>query len=105
MPTALTVETNGQQRHAPEAEPLPLSVSGLGFEAGGVRLLDNISLQLRRPGISVLLGPNGAGKSLFLRLCHGLLTPTSGRIAWGDLSPQQARGRQAMVFQKPVLLK
>ena len=46
--------------------------------------------------------PNGAGKSLLLRLCHGLLTPTHGTLSWGKT---EAKQHQAMVFQKPVLLR
>ncbi|HYQ90611.1 MAG TPA: ATP-binding cassette domain-containing protein [Candidatus Competibacteraceae bacterium] len=53
----------------------------------------------------VVLGPNGAGKSLLLRLCDGLLTPTSGTLDWNGRSPAQARPYRAMVFQRPVLLR
>ena len=38
---------------------------------------------------TVILGPNGAGKSVLLRLCHGLLTPTGGSIAWN--APETTR--------------
>jgi tungstate transport system ATP-binding protein len=51
----------------------------------------------------VILGPNGAGKSLLLRLCHGLLAPSEGRVAW--TLPELAGRRQAMLFQRPVLLR
>src|SRR5690606_6800104 len=42
------------------------------------------------------------GKSVLLRLCHGLLQPTGGEIRW---SAPQPRARQAMVFQRPVMLR
>ena len=51
----------------------------------------------------VILGPNGAGKSLLLRLCHGLIRPDAGRVLWAR--PEMAPARQAMVFQRPVLLR
>jgi tungstate transport system ATP-binding protein len=52
---------------------------------------------------TVILGANGAGKSVLMRLCHGLLAPTSGSIEWrGGLN---GRRRQAMVFQRPVMLR
>ena len=70
----------------------------------GDRLLfENLSWVLNRGDALWLRGPNGAGKSLFLRLCHGLLQPTQGSIRW-----QQKTGadrHQAMVFQRPVMLR
>lgn len=87
-----------------DASILPLEVDELGFEAGGRTLLDGLTFSLR-PGLcSVLLGSNGAGKSLTLRLCHGLLPPSRGTVRWA-VPDAQARRRQAMVFQRPVLLR
>jgi tungstate transport system ATP-binding protein len=85
---------------------LPVHASGLVFEAGGRRLIDGLDLTLR-PGVrTVVMGPNGSGKSLMLRLLHGLLEPSAGAILWGGRPPDQAiRLRQAMVFQRPVLLR
>ncbi|GAA0594943.1 ATP-binding cassette domain-containing protein [Caenispirillum bisanense] len=89
------------------ADPLlPLRVDGLCFaSAGGAPLLSDLRFDLTDAGATVLLGHNGAGKSLLLRLLHGLLTPTAGSIRWHGLSPAEARPRQAMVFQRPVMLR
>jgi tungstate transport system ATP-binding protein len=38
-----------------------------------------------------------------MRLCHGLLKPTAGVIAWRG--PTNGGLRQAMVFQRPVMLR
>lgn len=85
---------------------LPLRVEGLTFEAGGRRLVDSVELELAAGGVTVVMGPNGAGKSLLLRLLHGLIAPTAGTIAWGARGDREGvRGRQAMVFQRPVLLR
>jgi len=87
---------------------LPLEVSDLVYEIGGTRLLHDINFRLTAGTRTVLLGPNGAGKSLMLRLCHGLLTPTMGAIRWGGevrSDPARHRRQQAMVFQRPVLLR
>ena len=85
---------------------LPLRVSGLTFEAGGGRLVDGVDLTLRAGGTTVILGPNGAGKSLLLRLLNGLIAPASGTILWDGIPlSDSVRRRQAMVFQKPVLLR
>ena len=52
-----------------------------------------------------MLGPNGAGKTSVLKLCLGLEKPTQGSLQWGGLAQAEARRRQAMVFQKAVLLR
>lgn len=83
---------------------LPLSVSGLGFSTGGKRLLHGLDFELAAGSRTLIMGPNGAGKSLTLRLCHGLLQPTEGRIDWRGGLPD-ADKRHAMVFQRPVMLR
>lgn len=89
-----------------QAQMLPLDVRGLVFEAGGKRLIDGIDLRLTDGEITVIMGPNGAGKSLLLRLIHGLLTPIYGEILWGgEKISEKMRIRQAMMFQRPVLLR
>lgn len=82
---------------------LPLRLDRLGFSAGGVDLLSDISLTVRPGRRLLVIGPNGAGKSLLLRLCHGLIQPNSGRVIWADGSVRPRS--QAMVFQRPVLLR
>ena len=92
---------------AAESTPLlPLEARGITFEAGGRLLIAGIDLKLR-PGVrTVVMGPNGAGKSLLLRLLHGLLQPNSGMVLWNGRPADDAmRRRQAMVFQRPVLLR
>jgi tungstate transport system ATP-binding protein len=83
---------------------LPLRVDGLRYAVGGEALLHGLSFVLDQGPRSIILGPNGAGKSLTLRLCHGLLEPTGGRVGWA-VEAQAARRRQAMVFEKPVMLR
>ena len=94
-------------RLPPEAPEriLPLRVHELSYEIGRKRLLEGISFHTHVGPRTVVLGPNGAGKSLLLRLCHGLLQPSAGSITWAGAAPATARGRQAMVFQRPVLLR
>jgi len=85
---------------------LPLEVSSLCYRAGQETLLDNVDLTVESAGISVVMGANGAGKSLLLRLIHGLLEAGSGAIRWHGLPMDEAlRRRQALVFQKPVLMR
>lgn len=84
----------------------PLSVHDLRLDADGRRLVDIAKLSVSAGGPTVILGPNGAGKSLLLRLLHGLIEPTGGRIDFnGQPIGVDVQRRQAMVFQKPVLLR
>lgn len=84
---------------------LPLTLDRVCFAAGGRRIIDEVSLTVEAGSRTVILGPNGAGKSVLLRLCHGLLAPTSGRIAWSAPDRTSGMRRQAMVFQRPVMLR
>jgi tungstate transport system ATP-binding protein len=88
-----------------QAAILPLVVRDLCYEIGGKRLLDSICFHTDAGPRTVVLGPNGAGKSVLLRLCHGLLQPSAGTITWAGTAPKTARRCQAMVFQRPVLLR
>ena len=45
---------------------------------GGVRALDNLTLEVPAGIVFGFLGPNGAGKTTTIRLLLGLLEPTSG---------------------------
>ena len=81
---------------------LPLRLEDVSFAAGGRPIIEHVSLALEAGPSTIILGANGAGKSVLMRLMHGLIAPTSGRIAW---SGEGARRRQAMVFQRPVMLR
>lgn len=102
MPEAIAI---AQARDAVAAKPAG-EVSGLTYQAGGRFLIDSINLRIPGDGITVLMGPNGAGKSLLLRLMHGLLEATAGTVRWhGRGLDDDVRRQQAMVFQRPVLLR
>jgi tungstate transport system ATP-binding protein len=80
---------------------LPLRLEEVAYAPGGTRVLGPVSLTVGAGAPTVVIGPNGSGKSTLLRLMHGLVAPSAGRIAWaGD-----ATARQAMLFQRPVMLR
>ena len=86
------------------AEPLfPLRAQALGVVLGGHAAISEANLAIDGPRRVVVLGANGAGKSVLLRLLHGLIAPTTGTILWAGGS-QRPRA-QAMVFQRPVMLR
>lgn len=84
---------------------LPLAVEDVSFLGEGRKLVDGASFSVPAGGLTVLLGPNGAGKSLTLRLCHGLLAPSAGRVLWAAGALNGRAKRHAMVFQKPIMLR
>ena len=84
---------------------LPLRLEAVGYEQGGTALLQQVTAVLASGPRTVILGPNGAGKSILLRLCHGLIQPTAGRVRWLGPGGDAPRLRQAMVFQRPVMLR
>lgn len=84
---------------------LPLSLRDLRFSVAGRPIIDGISANFEAGPATIILGANGAGKSMLMRLMHGLLVPTSGAVQWREPSPARIRRAQAMVFQRPIMLR
>ena len=84
---------------------LPLRLTEVSFAAGGRTIIDRVSLEIGMGPSTIILGANGAGKSVLMRLMHGLLEPSSGRIDWNAPERPGAPRKQAMVFQRPVMLR
>jgi branched-chain amino acid transport system ATP-binding protein len=57
-----------------------LELQGVHASYGAVRVLTDVSLEVRRGEIVCLLGPNAAGKTTTLRAILGLTPPRAGRI-------------------------
>ena len=86
-----------------EAAVFPLEARNLSVRLGGVTCLSGINLTLRGTRRVGILGANGAGKSVLLRTLHGLIHPSEGTVTWGHSTKRPAN--QAMVFQRPVMLR
>jgi tungstate transport system ATP-binding protein len=84
---------------------LPLVLENVCYAAGGREIIRSISCEIAAGPRSVILGPNGAGKSVLMRLSHGLLAPTAGRVVWRGSRDRGRPREQAMVFQRPVMLR
>ncbi|MEX0729814.1 MAG: ABC transporter ATP-binding protein [Aquisalimonadaceae bacterium] len=85
-----------------------LKIRGLSKQFGGMTVIDNLALDIRRGEIFTLLGPSGCGKTTTLRIIAGLERPDSGEVTFEDGSwvsvshgifvPPQKR-KIGMVFQ------
>lgn len=76
-----------------------LNLTRVTVQFGVHAALRDVQLTIH-PGERVaLVGANGSGKSTLLRLAHGLIAPSVGDIK------VKAGARQAMVFQRPHMLR
>ncbi|WHZ12315.1 MAG: ABC transporter, ATP-binding protein 1 (cluster 4, leucine/isoleucine/valine/benzoate) [Burkholderiaceae bacterium] len=92
------------------AAPL-LRLAALSRHFGGLKVLQDVNLNIPRGGIFGLIGPNGAGKTTVFNLITGLLAPTDGRIEFegrslaGRAPHQITRLGIARTFQNIRLFK
>lgn len=84
---------------------LPLQLEHVSFAVAGRPILQDINLRLDGGARTIILGPNGAGKSVLMRICHGLLRQSAGAVRWLGPQGDRAAVHQAMVFQRPVMLR
>jgi tungstate transport system ATP-binding protein len=84
---------------------LPLRLRDVTFAVGERVIIDRLTATFEAGPRTMIVGPNGAGKSVLLRLCHGLLRPTGGGVEWNTPRLSESRSGQAMVFQRPVMLR
>lgn len=59
-----------------------LSVQHLHKNFGGLKVTDDVTLEMRAGIVTTLVGPNGAGKTTLFNLITGHLRPSSGDILW-----------------------
>ncbi|MET0543490.1 MAG: ABC transporter ATP-binding protein [Variovorax sp.] len=63
-----------------------LSVEHLSLSFGGVKVLQDLELQIRPGEVTGLIGPNGAGKTSFFNCLTGLYAASEGRLRLGSTS-------------------
>jgi branched-chain amino acid transport system ATP-binding protein len=62
------------------ADPV-LRIESLSKSFGGLRVTDDVTLEVRPGELHAVIGPNGAGKTTLINQISGLVAPDSGRIA------------------------
>jgi NitT/TauT family transport system ATP-binding protein len=77
-----------------------------GGEAGPVKAVSNVTLQLRKREFVTIVGRSGCGKSTLLRVIAGLLNPSAGDVAVMGTTADEARRYRSfgIVFQSNVML-
>ena len=66
----------------------------VSFSIADRRIIDRISISVKRGEFVGLVGPNGAGKTTLLRLLIGVLAPTGGEVLLGSRRLQEIRLRE-----------
>lgn len=61
-----------------------LTVKNLTKTFGGVRALNNVSMNLS-DGITLIMGPNGSGKTTLVKCISGIYKPDSGKIEYNGI--------------------
>ncbi|MDQ8726928.1 ABC transporter ATP-binding protein [Bradyrhizobium sp. LHD-71] len=74
-----SAEAPAADKSGGEDKPL-LRIASVSKRFGGVRAVDDLSLDIRSGEFFALLGPSGCGKSTLLRMLAGFETPDAGRI-------------------------
>jgi branched-chain amino acid transport system ATP-binding protein len=65
------------------SEPV-LALRGVGRSYGALRVLDDVSFEVRAGARHAIIGPNGAGKSTLFAIMSGRLRPTDGTVRFRD---------------------
>jgi len=75
-----------------------LKISGLSVSYGGLRALDEVSLEVGEGEFVTIVGPNGAGKTTLLRAISGSVRSAAGRLELRgrDMGPLAAHQRTAL---------
>jgi ABC-type branched-subunit amino acid transport system ATPase component/ABC-type branched-subunit amino acid transport system permease subunit len=69
-----------RQAQAVAGADIPLVVSGVRVQFGGVVALDGPEIEVRSGEIVGLIGTNGAGKTTLMNVISGVITPQSGSV-------------------------
>lgn len=85
----------------------PLIVKNVLKLFGGRKVLDNVSISLKKGVITSLLGPNGAGKTTLIKIMTGIYKPNSGRVLINGKEPIDPHIKSMIGYcpQEPGLLE
>ena len=61
---------------------MSLTVSHLHKTYGEKTVVEDLSFEMKEPGVYALLGTNGAGKTTSIRMMLGMLAKDGGEVLW-----------------------
>src|SRR5258708_32803460 len=75
-----------------------LRIENLAKNFGGLRVTDDVTLDLMPGELHAVIGPNGAGKTTLINEISGLLAPDSGTVLFGgrDITGLPMHARAAL---------
>ena len=88
-----------------------LEVKNISKYFGGLKAVDNVSIEIKQGEVLGIIGPNGAGKTTFFNLITGTYPLTSGQILFdgkdvtGSKPEDMAKLGMARTFQNIKLFK
>ena len=62
-----------------------LRVKNLYKSFGGIRAINDITLEIEKSSITALIGPNGAGKTTLFNIINGSIKPDSGTVELNEI--------------------
>jgi len=68
-----------------------------------VRPIDGLDLEVTAGSLAILLGPSGCGKTTLLSCLGGILSPTSGRIEFGDVEVTSLDRRALAAYRRDTV--
>ncbi len=75
-----------------------LDLKGISLSFGAMRVLNNISFNVKQGEIRSIIGPNGAGKSSMLNVINGVYHPQEGEITFRGEVRKEMKVHEAAGF-------
>lgn len=98
-----------QKYHRTEKQPPIMSMKAVTKQFSGVKVLQNVHIELYKGEVHALMGENGAGKSTLMKIMAGVYQPDGGTICYKGQevhwnNPMEARNKGISVIHQEISL-